>query len=118
MPRAILVQHYRDLLPLSLYVPGLRSLPRGSTTVSELDIVSIRAPRVRLCWWGAACNLTGSQIQQSYPIAGLRLLSRSRALQFTVVRMVSAAGAPISRQLVAQSLRTTSLRRDELLIQR
>ncbi len=116
--RVILVQHYRDLLPLSLYVPGLRSLPHGSTTVKELDVVAIRAPRVRLCWWGAACNLTGSQIQATYPIAGLQEVSRVRALQFTVVRLRSATGAPISRELVSAALRTTSLRRDELLLQR
>ena len=42
--RAMLVQHYRDLLPLSLYLPGLRFMPRAGTRVRELDVVSISAP--------------------------------------------------------------------------
>ena len=42
--RVILIQHYRDLLPLSLYVPGLHFMGRGGATVSELDIVSFTSP--------------------------------------------------------------------------
>ena len=79
--RAILIQHYRDLLPLSLYVPGLR-LPRAPARPGsrELDVVSIKAPRVRLCWWGAACNLSGSRMQRSYAIPGFHVPWRRQAL--------------------------------------
>jgi hypothetical protein len=118
--RAILVQHYHDLLPLSLYLPGLKFV-RGSAgaDVSELDVVSIAAPRVALCWWGAACNLTPSQLQRSYPVPGFRVLWRRHAYQFTVLHMV-ATGGPVlvTRAAVSRVLRTTTLRRDELLVQR
>ena len=117
--RAILVQHYRDLLPLSLYLPGLKFV-RGSASaeVSEFDVVSISAPRVALCWWGAACNLTPSTMQRSYPIPGFRVAWRRRAYQFTVLHMVATAGpVRITRPAVSRVLRTTTLRRDELLFQ-
>src|SRR6202030_1247319 len=42
--RAILIQHYRDLLPLSLYLPGLRFLRHGGATVSEFDVISFTSP--------------------------------------------------------------------------
>ncbi|MBV8988851.1 MAG: glycosyltransferase family 39 protein [Solirubrobacterales bacterium] len=116
--RAILVQHYRDLLPLSLYLPGLKFWPtHGSRTVTELDVVSIKAPRVALCWWGAACNLTPSTMQRSYRIRGFQQLWSRQAYQFTIIRMVSSRPTAITAREVSRALRTTTLRRDELLIQ-
>ncbi len=116
--RVILVQHYRDLLPLSLYLPHLRFW-RGEASqhVRELDVISISSPRERLCWWGAACNLTPSQMQSSYAISGFQPSSRSRALQFTVLRLLAPRATTITRQEVARALTTTTLRRDELLVQ-
>jgi len=116
--RAILVQHYRDLLPLSLYLPRLRFMPRAGATVRELDVVSISAPRVALCWWGAACNLSPSQIQSSYPLPGFHELWRRRARQFTIVRLVSPRPVLLTRGEVSAILTTTTLRRDELMVQR
>src|SRR5205823_6096821 len=49
--RAVLVQHYRDLLPLSLYLPNLKFMgPRGAS-VAALDIVSFASqPSPGFCW--------------------------------------------------------------------
>src|SRR5260221_6525184 len=58
--RAILVQHYRTLLPLSLYMSGLRYASKRGAVVNELDLVAIRSPQQPACWWGAACNLIPS----------------------------------------------------------
>jgi mannosyltransferase len=118
--RVILVQHYRTLLPLSLYMPGLhfwRARHPAPVTVSELDIVSIAAPRVRLCWWGSACNLTPSTMQASYPIPGFHELWQRRAYQFTIMRLVAARPVTLTQQEISAVLTTTSLRRDELLTQ-
>ena len=105
--RALLIQRYRTLLPLSLYLPGLhylsgleipngRGVPpdlgRGSATVSELDIVAMKAPRVYLCWWGATCNLTPSRIRDTYPVPGFRVLWRKSVYPFTVERLVAVGG--------------------------
>jgi Dolichyl-phosphate-mannose-protein mannosyltransferase len=116
--RLILVQHYRDALPLSLYLPGL-TFVRGheAPAVSEFDVVRISAPRVRLCWWGAACNLSGSDLQASYALPGFHEVWRRAQLQFTVVHMVSSKPVRVTRAIVSQILTTTSLRRDELLLQ-
>jgi mannosyltransferase len=118
VPRAILVQHYKDLLPLSLYVPGLKFMPRRGEPVRELDVVSISAPRVSLCWWGAACNLTPSQMQSSYPIPGFHEVWRKRALQFTIAHLVSPRPVVLTGPDIKLVLTTTTLRRDELLFQR
>lgn len=117
--RAVLVQRYQNLLPLSLYMPGLRFWPpHGTPRVTEVDVVSISAPRVSLCWWGGACNLSGSEMQNSYALPGFHEVSRRRAYQFTVLRLVSPTPVTLTPAEVSRALRTTRFRRDELLIQR
>lgn len=117
--RAILVQHYRDLLPLSLYLPGLSFMPRHGATVSELDVVSFTSPpSPGFCWWGSACNLWPSVMQATYPVPGFHQVSRRHALQFTVLRMVSSTPVRLTPAEVSRVLRTTRFRNDELLIQR
>ncbi len=116
--RAILVQDYRDLLPLSLYLHGLHWLGHSPARVTQFDVVSIKAPRVALCWWGAACNLTGSTMQRSYAIAGMHAVSRRRALQFTVLEMASSKPVLVTPAAVAAALKTTRFRHDELLVQK
>ncbi|HUO71395.1 MAG TPA: glycosyltransferase family 39 protein [Solirubrobacteraceae bacterium] len=117
--RAILVQHYRDLLPLSLYLRRLTFMPRRGADVSELDVVSFTSPRSGgFCWWGSACNLWPSKIQGSYPVPGFHELWRRHALQFTILRLVAAHPVRLTPRDVAAVLRTTRLRNDELLLQR
>jgi uncharacterized membrane protein len=116
--RAILVQHYRDLLPLSLYLPHLNFLPSGGVPVKELDVISIRSPQQPLCWWGAACNLIPSSMQKTYRVAGFHVLWRRHVLQFTITRLVSQRPVLLGRAAVAAALTTTRLPRDELLVQR
>ncbi len=117
--RAILVQHYRDLLPLSLYTPGLRFMPRHGARVSELYVVSFTSPpSAGFCWWGSACNLWPSVMQATYPVPGFHEVSRRHALQFTVLKMVSSRPVRLTPAEVSRALRTTRFRNDELLIQR
>jgi mannosyltransferase len=117
--RVILIQHYRDLLPLSLYVPGLHFLGAGGATVSELDVVSFTAPpSPGFCWWGSACNLWPSRAQPSYPIAGFHIVSRRHDLQFTITRMVASHPVHVTPAMVAPALTATHLANDGLLIQR
>jgi mannosyltransferase len=115
--RMVLVQDYRDVLPLSLYLPRLHFAPGSAAKVTELDVISISAPRVPLCWWGAACNLNQSQMQRSYPVPGFRPLWRRRIYQFTVMRLVASRPTPVTAASVAGTLRTTVWGRDLLLIQ-
>jgi len=119
--RLILIQHYRDLLPLSLYLPQLKFLRGGhGARVSEFDVVSFTSPpSAGFCWWGSACNLWPSRMQSSYPVRGFTALSRRTVNQFTVLRMVSTGGPVlVTPRAVARALRTTNFRNDELLIQR
>jgi mannosyltransferase len=116
--RAILIQHYRDLLPLSLNMPGLKFIGPPGAEVNQLDVISINAPRVPLCWWGAACNLSPSAMQSSYPIRGFHVQWRRRELQFTILQMDALRPVHLTRGEVSRVLTTTSLRRDDLLVQR
>jgi hypothetical protein len=117
--RAILVQHYRDLLPLSLYVPGIRFMSRRGATVSELDVVSFTSPPSGgFCWWGSACNLWPSRMQGGYHIHGFHPVWRRHALQFTILRLVPAHPLRLTPHAVSRALHTTHFRNDELLIQR
>jgi hypothetical protein len=117
--RAILIQHYKFLLPLSLYVPRMRGMTRTGTRVSELDVVSFTSPPSNgFCWWGPACNLWPSVMQPDYPIRGFRIRSRTRANQFTILRLVSSHPVRLTPHAVARALRTTRFADDELLVQR
>ncbi len=116
--RAVLIQHYRTLLPLSLYLPHLAFLPARGVRVSELDVISMTAPGQPLCWWGAACNLIPSQMQRSYDIRGFRVRWRRHIHQFTITRLTSAHAVLLTPAAVSRALRTTTLRRDDLLVQR
>jgi mannosyltransferase len=115
--RVILIQRYRDLLPLSLDLPGLHFLHGPGADVTQLDVVSISAPRVPLCWWGAACNLSPSSLQGSYSIPGFRVAWRRRAQQFAVVQLYARRPVDVTRAEVARALRTTRLSSDDLLVQ-
>jgi hypothetical protein len=115
--RVILIQHYRDLLPLSLYEQGLRFLGGAHRDVSELEVVAMSAPRVNLCWWGAACNLPPSTLQRSYPLRGFHEVWRRHELQFTVLDLRASRPVLLDRQIVSRVLTSTTVRRDGLLIQ-
>ena len=118
-PRLILIQHYRTLLPLSLYVPHLHFLShRGAGGVRELDVVAFSSPQQPLCWWGAACNLIPSRMQPAYPVPGFHAVWLRQVRQFTVLRLVADAPQHVTPREVARVLYTTSLPRDELLYQR
>ncbi len=117
--RAIFIQHYRDLLPLRLYMPGLKAVRRSGATVSELDIVSFSSPPSDgFCWWGAACNLWPSAMQSSYAIRGFHPVWRRHALQFTILRLVASHPIRVTPHEIARTLRTTHPWNDELLLQR
>jgi hypothetical protein len=118
--RAILVQHYRDLLPLSLYEPGLKFWPGGGAiAVRELDVVSFTSPPSSgFCWWGSACNLWPSQMQTSYAVAGFHTVSERRVLQFTILRMLASHPVAVTPAAVARVLTATNFANDELLLQR
>ncbi len=118
--RAILVQHYRDLLPLSLYEPGIAFWPGGrATRVRELDVVSFTSPAsAGFCWWGSACNLWPSRMQASYPAAGFHAVSERHALQFTILRMVASRPVRLTPADVSKALTATNFSNDELLWQK
>jgi hypothetical protein len=101
-------------------VPGLRFLHRAGAPVSELDVISFTAPRsAGFCWWGSACNLWPSTMQAGYPIPGFRVAWRRSSYQFTVLHMVATRGTVrLTPSAVARALRTTTLREDDLLLQR
>ncbi|HZU39469.1 MAG TPA: hypothetical protein VE992_00375, partial [Solirubrobacteraceae bacterium] len=119
--RVILIQHYRDLLPLSLYLPGLRFLHHWQVAhARELDVVSFTSPPSGgFCWWGPACNLWPSQMQASFRIPGFHAVWRRHVYQFTVLRMVADRPEPVTMARAGLALSSPRVRaRWELLVQR
>jgi hypothetical protein len=118
--RAIVVQNYKDLVPLKLYLPGLKFVPSHRTRVSELDIISFTNPRTAgLCWWGSACNLRPSYMQASYPVPGFRPVWRRHIYQFTVLHMMAVHGPVLVRAgQINQILTATTMHQSELMVQR
>jgi mannosyltransferase len=116
--RAILIQHYRTLLPLSLYLPGLRVLPGRGARVDELDVIAMSSPQQPLCWWGAACNLIPSAMQRRYGVRGFHAVWTRHVLQFEVTRLVSRRPVLLTPAAVSRALHTTRLPRDILEQQR
>jgi hypothetical protein len=57
-------------------------------------------------------------MQRSYPIAGFREVWLRHSHQFSIMRLSSPTPATLTAAEVSRALRTTRLRRDELLIQR
>jgi mannosyltransferase len=130
--RAILIQSYRDLLPLQLYMPHLRAWAHTGTdkydhymhnyTISEFDVIAISplgppAPSTG-CWWGSACNLAPTQLQTRYPIPGFHVIWIRHSHQFTIMRMVTRRPVVVSPQIVSSALTNTQLKYDDLLLQR
>ena len=115
--RLILVQHYADLLPLSLYLHDLRRLRTAGARVSAFDVISMRSPQQPLCWWGAACNLIPSAMQRTYRLRGFRPAWRRQSHQFTVLALAARSPTVVTEAEVAAALRTTTLRHDELIVQ-
>jgi hypothetical protein len=116
--RELLVQRYRDLEPLGLYLPGLRFVPTHRTRVSEFDVVAFNPPPGSYCWWGSACNLQASKLQASYPIPGFRPVWVRHVYRWTVLHMVAVHGPVLVRAgVVAKLLHTTIMHDDELVVQ-
>jgi len=118
--RVILIQHYKDLLPLSLYTQDLKFW-RGqeSIVVRELDVVSFTSPpSAGFCWWGSACNLWPSRMQSSYPVPGFHVVSLRHELQFSILRMVAPRPVRVTQTEIGSVLTSTHLANDELLTQR
>ncbi len=112
--RAILIQHYRTLLPLSLYLPGLHVLGPSGARVDELDIISMSSPHEPLCWWGAACNLVASRMQRGYAIRGFRAVWTRHVLQFEIKQLAARRPVTVTPAEVSRALHSTRLRRDVL----
>jgi mannosyltransferase len=114
--RAILIQRYRTLLPLSLDLPGLHEL-HAPARVRGLDVIAMHSPGQPLCWWGAECNLYSSPTQARYPIPGLRIAARHRVGQFEITELRGARPIRLTRSAVARALTATDLDHDELMVQ-
>lgn len=115
--RAVLIQRYRTLLPLSLYLPGLHVL-RGPARVTQLDVIAMHSPSQPLCWWGAECNLISSRMQRRYPIADPRPAGDRRVRQFQIERLQARRPLLVTPAAVSRALSATRLRQDVLMVQR
>ncbi len=117
--KAILLQRYRGLLPLGLYLDGLGSMRGRGATVSELYVVGFSgAPGDGFCWWGSACNLSPSALQSVYAVPGFHEVWRRRLYRFTIVRLDATHPLHLTPAAIGRALTRTRLRSDSVLLQR
>jgi len=115
--RAVLIQDYPWALPLTLYLPSARAIPKNGVWVRELDVVAIDARYSLDCWWGAQCSLRPSTLQDSYPIGGFTVAGQSRVAQFTILRLIAPSPHRLTPASVARALTGRTLTPDALLAQ-
>ncbi len=116
--RALLIQDYRFLLPLSLYMPGLRRIdPRLGARVNQLDVITISAPSSGCAGGARPATCFRLSPQLAYPIPGFHYVWQRRVRQFTVQHFVSRRPVRIRPTVVAPALYLTALGKDALLFQ-
>jgi mannosyltransferase len=127
--RALLIQDYRDVLPLSLYMPRLRAWHHTGTdkfshytrsyAISEFDVIAVSSPPAPStgCWWGSACNLIGTPLQPTYSIPGFHTIWIRHSHQFTILHMVASHPVTVSPQMISGALVVTKLKYDDVLVQ-
>ena len=119
--RAILIQRYPTVLPLALYVPGLRFMNARGGRVNELDVIAINDPPHDgwFCWWGSTCNVASSELDTSIRLRGFHPDGPVvHVNQFLILRLRSGTSVRLTPRKVSRALTTTKLPSDGLLIQR
>lgn len=121
--RLVLVEHNPGLMPLALYMPGLKHLHARSrlsgTHVSEIDVISVKDIHGLggFCWWGSACNLSPSYFGHHYRLPGFRVLRYMHVEQFRIVKLASSRPQEVTPLSIEHLLRDPVLTRDAVLIQ-
>ncbi len=117
--RAILLQQYPSVLPLELYVPGLRFMDKQGGKVDEVDVVARPYPEIGwFCWWGSTCNIKPSNVDTAIRIPGFHAAGPViHAGQLRVLRLVSAKPVQLTPSQVSRGLTATYLVWDGLLYQ-
>jgi mannosyltransferase len=118
--RAILIQRYRTLLPLALYVHGLRFMNARGGRVNELDVIAINDPPHDgwFCWWGSTCNIASSELDTAIRLRGFhRDGPVLHVNQFLILRLRSRTSVQLTPRKVSRALTTTLLPSDGLLVQ-
>jgi hypothetical protein len=110
--RAILIQRYVFLMPLALYVPGLRFMKPQGALVNELDVIAMKVPRHGwFCWWGSECNLLSSELDTSIRVHGFhRDRHVLRVDQFSILRLRSAAPVRLTPNMISRALAKAPLK--------
>ncbi|MBV8989813.1 MAG: glycosyltransferase family 39 protein [Solirubrobacterales bacterium] len=118
--RAILLQNNTGLMPLGVYIPGLRFI-HGGAVVQELDVVAQAGgpPNSWFCWWGSTCNLSPSRLDTSIHLGSFhRDGPVLRVGEFSILRLRATSATRLTPKDISRAFRKTRLRRDAFLLQR
>ena len=103
-PRMLVLEHYRALVPLFIYQPGMTHIYGSQAArVRELVVVAPRVPAGHVCWWGSACNLSSAKITQR-PIRGFRLDRKAQVPDFAVKRFRATAPVRLTPDFLVRKL--------------
>lgn len=98
--RIVVVQDIPGILPLGLYMKGLRYIDVDTLKrIVEIDVVAA-LPHKGLggfCWWGSECNLVPSRLNRRYVIPGFRIAGRMRVRDFGILKLRASGPTAVER---------------------
>jgi mannosyltransferase len=104
--RLVVLEHYRPMIPLTLYRPDLVRMYRlDAPVVREVDVVAPDVPRGRSCWWGAACNLSPAPAPRPPP--KFTVQGEVELPNFDVFRLAAAQAVRLPVRYLRRELRHT-----------
>jgi len=117
--RAIVVENYKGILPLKIYLHGLRFMKQPGAPVGELYLVGVRGPGFGwFCWWGSACNMVSATLDRAIRIRGFQRDGPIlHAGQFSILRLRPPGTVRLTPHEVSRALAGTALRTYGLTIQ-
>jgi len=109
--RAVVIENYALLMPLGIYMSGLRWMSSLGARVGEVDVVAAKTPgQGWFCWWGSACNLPASTLPASVRLRGFHSAGHVLHVgQFSVLRLRAGGARLLLPGQVARALAKTAL---------
>jgi hypothetical protein len=83
--RALVVAGSYRARPLIVYLPDTNYLGTPAAAVREIDVIGMRSPPQKGCWWGAGCNLPTAFPATRPPAPAFHLVSRRHVGHFMIL---------------------------------
>lgn len=97
--RIVVVQYNPSVLPLGLYMKGLR-YARGAAIrhVTAIDVIAVDHGWLgAFCWWGSICNLIPSHLARDYRVPGFHAVATKSVGHFRILELRASRPQTVGR---------------------